>query len=146
MKSFDVSLFEVPFTKIVATLAAYGVDLEWKEKERDRVMKAWQNWLKLRDSQLEEIAHKLLSDVEPVLRKSLKETLSAATPRDVREVEITIETNLGESRRYTLKSIAEAVTFLKSFDEAKILNDESGPALRAPTKKTPLWDIVEPKQ
>ena len=146
MESFDVSLFEVPFTKIAATLAEYGVDLEWKEKERDRVMKAWQNWLKLSDSQFEEIARKLLSDVEPILRKSLKETLSTATPRDVREVEITIETNLGESRRYTLKSIAEAITFLKSFDEAKILNDENGPALRPLTKKASLWDVVEPEK
>jgi hypothetical protein len=142
MESFDVSLFEVPFSKIVTTLAEYGVNLGWKEKERDRAMQAWQDWLKLDDSQFEEIARKLLSDIEPILRESLKETLSKTTHRVVSEVEITIETNVGESRRYTFKSIAEAVTFLKSFDEVKILNDENGPALRVPT----LWDVVEPNK
>jgi hypothetical protein len=44
MESFDVSLFEVGFPKIVETLARYGVDFAWEEKERDRAMAAWQRW------------------------------------------------------------------------------------------------------
>jgi len=129
MQSFDVSLFEVGFQKIVEALAPYGIDLTWEEKERDKVMRAWQRWRQLSDSQYEEIARKLLSDIEPALSQSLKATLDTSVPREVREVEITIETNLGESRRYTFPSLAAAVAFLDGFDEEAILNDENGPAL-----------------
>jgi hypothetical protein len=129
MESFDVSLFEVGFQKIVDTLAQYGVDISWGEKQRYKALDAWRDWERLTDAQFAEIAHTLLADIEPQLRQSLKATLDTAIPREVSEVEITIETNLGESRRYTFASISEAVDFLESFDEDVMLNDTSGPVL-----------------
>lgn len=132
MESFDVTLFEVGFAKIVTTLAEYGVDLRWGEQERNKALAAWQNWSQLEQRDRQEIARKLLADIEPALRNSMKETLDTAIPRKVSEVEVTIETNLGESRLYTFENIAEAIEFLESFDEQEILNDETGPA---------LWDI-----
>lgn len=129
MQSFDVSLFEVGFQKIVETLAPYGIDLTWEEKERDKAMLAWRQWRRLSDMQYEEIAHALLAEIEPLLKESLKKTLDNSVPREVQTVEITIETNLGESRRYIFPSLAEAVEFLAAFDEERILNDENGPAI-----------------
>lgn len=129
MQSFDVSLFEVGFSKIVETLAPYGVDIVWEEKQREKAKQAWQKWQQLNDAQYAEIARQLLSDIEPQLSQSLKETLDMAVPREVREVEITIETNLGESRRYTFESIAAALEFLEQFDEEAMLGNEDGLAL-----------------
>ncbi len=129
MESFDVTLFEVGFEKIVTTLTEYGVDLRWGEKERNKALAAWHNWSQLAEKDRQEIARKLLADIEPDLRNSLKETLDTAIPRKVSQVEVTIETNLGESRHYTFRDIAEAIEFLESFDEQEILNDETGPAL-----------------
>jgi hypothetical protein len=129
MQSFDVTLLEVGFPKIVETLAPYGVDLRWEEKERDKAMIAWQQWGQLSDAQYEEIARALLADIEPLLKESLKVTLDSSLPREVQQVEITIETNLGESRRYFFTSLAEAVEFLEGFDEEAMLNDESGSAI-----------------
>jgi hypothetical protein len=54
---------------------------------------------------------------------------SAKSRAQGRTVEITIETNLGESRRYTFESIAAALEFLEQFDEETLLNDEDGPAI-----------------
>lgn len=134
MQSFDVSLFEVGFQKIVETLAPYGVDIVWDEKQREKAMQAWQNWQRLNDDQFAEIARQLLADIEPQLSQSLKETLDTAVPREVKKVELTIETNMGESRRYIFESIAAALAFLEQFDEEEMLNDERGPA---------LWDIPD---
>ncbi|HZP81451.1 MAG TPA: hypothetical protein VFB21_07430 [Chthonomonadaceae bacterium] len=131
MQSFDVSLFEVGFPKIVETLAQHGVDFAWEEKERDRAMAAWQRWKQLSETEYDAIASVLLADIEPGLRQALKETLDTAVPREVSTVEVIIETNLGESRRYTFESIAAAIEFLESFDEETILNDEGGPAMWA---------------
>ena len=126
MNSFDVTLFEVGFQKIATTLIAYGVDIRWEEKERDKAHLAWQNWQRLNDGQRQEIARKLLADIEPALRNSMKVTLDTNKPREIHEIEVTIETNLGESRRYTFESIMSAVEFLESFDEQEILNDDNG--------------------
>ncbi len=129
MESFDVSLFEVGFDTIVEILGRYGVDISWDEKERHLAMAAWESWQKLSDEQFSEIAYLLLADIEPQLREAIAATLDTAIPREVSEVEVTIETNLGESRRYTFTTISEAIEFLESFDEDVILNDTTGPAL-----------------
>lgn len=129
MESFDVSLFEVGFQIIVTTLARYGIDFAWGEKERDKAMAAWQHWQGLNDEQYNEIARTLLSDIEPRLREALAVTLNTAVPREITEIEVTIETNLGESRRYTFESIATAIEFLEDFDENEILNTKDDPAL-----------------
>jgi hypothetical protein len=129
MQSFDVSLFEVGFLKIVEALTPYGVDLRWEEKERDKAMQAWKQWRQLSEAQYEGIAHALLVDVEPLLKESLEKTLDNSIPREVQKVEVTLETNLGESRRYIFPSLAEAIEFLKAFDDESMLNDENGPAI-----------------
>lgn len=131
MESFDVSLFEVGFQKIADTLSEYGVDINWEEKERERVILAWEKWSQLSESQYLEIAHKLLSDIEPALRESMKVTLDTTVPREVSEVEVTIETNLGESRLFVFDTIDAAIEFLETFDEQEVLNDRNGPSMWA---------------
>ncbi len=137
MESFDVTLFEVSFPKIATTLAEYGVDILWEEKERDKATRAWEKWQQIPPNLYGEMAHKLLSDIEPQLRESMRETLNNAFPREVSGVEVTVETNLGESRRYTFPSISATLEFLQAFDEQEVFNDENGPA---------LWDTMRPLQ
>lgn len=134
MQSFDVSLFEVGFEHIADTLLKYNVDFRWEEKDRDKAMAAWNAWSQLTEKQLNAIGKEFLSAIEPELRLALAETLDTATPREVREVEVVIETNLGESRRFVFESIADAVHFLDEFDADSVLNDEDGPV---------LWQIEE---
>ncbi len=136
-----MSLFEVGFPKIASTLAEYGVDIGWGEKERHRAISAWQRWSEIDQETYGEIAHKLLSDIEPQLRENMRVTLNNSITRKVNEVEITVETNFGESRRYTFPSIAAALEFLQSFDEQEVLNDENGPVLWEQEKE--LWTVLE---
>ena len=129
MQSFDVSLFEVGFSHVVATLGEYGIAFNWGEKERHKAMEAWRKWSELSEVQLDEIGAKLLASIEPELRVALAQTLSDSTPREVHAVEVVVETNLGESRRYSFESIAEAVKFLDEFDAEEVLNAADGPTL-----------------
>jgi hypothetical protein len=129
MQSYDVNLFDIGFQAIVDTLAEYGVDITWTEKDRDKAMAAWHRWQKLSEDQYNEIARKLLSDIEPRLREALNVTLDTAVPREITQVEVTIETNLGESRLYTFESIAVAIDFLNNFNEQEMLRDEEGPSI-----------------
>ncbi len=141
MESFDVSLFEVGFSHVVATLKKYGIDFDWGEKERDKAMDAWLIWSELSEEQFEKIAKELLASIEPQLRHALAETLDTATPREVSEVEIVIETNLGESRRYQFDSIADAMQFLDDFDADEVLMTKTG--LRYGALKLPTHPILK---
>jgi hypothetical protein len=76
MESFDVSLFEVGFQAIVDTLAQYGVDFAWQEKERDKAMTAWRRWQKLSDEDYSEIASALILDIKPALISELQGALN----------------------------------------------------------------------
>jgi len=134
LRSFDVNLFEVSFQHIVTILARYNIIFDWGEKERNKAMAAWRQWQTLSDVQYGEIAHELLSAIEPALRETLNATLTTATPREIESIELTIETNLGETRRYIFTSIAETIDFLEHFDADEIMNDETGPA---------LWPLAE---
>jgi hypothetical protein len=128
LESFDVSLFEVGFPKIVDTLAQFGVGYAWHEKDRDAAMTAWRQWEQLSEAGYDTIARTLLADIEPSIRQTLQETLDTATPREIRAIEVTLETNLGETHRYIFESVMESVDFLANFDEEAMLND-SGPVL-----------------
>jgi hypothetical protein len=129
MESYDVGLFDIGFRIIVETLAQYGVDITWEEKDRNKAMSAWLRWEKLSEKEYSEIARILLAGIEPYLRRSLDATLDTTQPREVKEVEVTIETNLGESRQYNFDSIAAAIAFLENFNEQEIINDEKGASI-----------------
>ena len=116
MESFDISLFEVSFPKIANTLAEYGVDINWEEKERERVILAWEKWSQLNETQYLEIAQRLLSDIGPALQKSIKATLDPVAPRKVSEIGVAIEMNRSESKRYVLGPIDAAIEFLEAFE------------------------------
>ena len=75
-------------------------------------MAAWQAWSQLSDAQLDEIAKEFLASIEPELRQALAETLDSATPREVREIEVVIETNLGEFRRFVSTPLREQLSSL----------------------------------
>lgn len=133
MESFDISLFHVSFEKIVAILREYGIDFKWKDGERHKALSAWEKWSQLNVNQYEEIARRLLSDIEPTVRESLKVTLDTTIPRNVSAVKVTIETNLGESRLYVFDSVNGTAAFIEGFNEQEVLNDENGP---------PLWTAL----
>jgi hypothetical protein len=129
LNSFDVTLFEVGFSEIIRILADYGIDFAWQEKERDRAMRAWLNWTELSDYQYDEIARRLCSTIESALRESLNATLSPDISRDVQTIEVTIETNFGETHTYIFETVEEAIDFLENLDADHIINDDSGPSL-----------------
>ena len=77
----------------------------------------------------------MLASIEDELQNALAQTLDEGAPRFVSRVEVVIETNLGESRRFSFQSLAEAAAFLDGFEAETVLNDQSGPT---------LWDIEAP--
>lgn len=129
MRSFDVELFEVPFQQIVEVLKQHNIRFDWGEKERAAAMAAWKKFIALPEPTVEEIGEELIAGIVPSLKNSLALTLSDAVPRQIKEIELVIETNLGESKLYAFDSIEDVIAFLEDFDAAEIFHDEDTPPL-----------------
>ncbi len=84
MRSSDTTIFEVGTPKIVSTLAQYGIEFEVSEKEPEHAIAAWHRWKELNASEYDAIAHALLEDIEPELRKTLQIALNRRLPRKTR--------------------------------------------------------------
>ncbi len=122
-------MFDVGFERVADTLSEYGIDFRWGEKERGKAHEAWRVWQSLSDADYDAIGYAFLSEIEPDLRELLRVVLDTTIPRTVRAIEVVIKTNVGETRRYTFPSIAEAVSFLDTLDVEAVLNDQNGPVL-----------------
>lgn len=129
MRSYDVTIFEVGFRAIVATLHEYGIDITWKEKERNVAKDAWIAWNSLQANQMDVIASTLLADIQDNLRESLKTTLDDTLPHELRELELIAKTSKGESIRYIFQSIEELSHFLDERQVQEIIYTEHGPTI-----------------
>ena len=131
MKSFDITLFEIPFSSLAEILSEYGIDFYWKEKERDKAFKAWNTFISLSDKQRQEIGDKLISIIEKDIDTTISKVLDNTIPRSIKDVEIQVTSNLGEMKIYNFKGIIEALKFLKDLEnnQDKILDTDNSPTL-----------------
>lgn len=129
LSSFGTTYFEVGFDHLAETLSQSGIDVSWKEKDRDKAHEAWQRWEILADHDYARIGEQLLQPIEQDLSVRLKDKLAPAAPRVIEQVEIVIRTSLGEMRRYPFTTLEAATTFLDALNPATLLADAGGPAL-----------------
>ncbi len=80
MRSSDMLLFEIGLSKIASALAEYGVEFGENKNERERTRAMRLQWQDLSNTEYDAIAHALLEDIEPELRKMLQVTLNKSVP------------------------------------------------------------------
>ena len=75
IQSADTVVFDVGFERVADTLAQYGIDFRWGDKERGKAHEAWSVWQSLTDADYDAIGYAFLSDIEPDLRELLRVAL-----------------------------------------------------------------------
>ena len=116
MSSSDISLFLIPFDNICDILNKLNVDLNWGEKERDKVTRAWENFSKLNSQQKESIGIKMIDSIKDNLVIAIENILDDTTEREVDKVLVELISNLGEIKVYEFKSVSDALDFLQQDD------------------------------
>lgn len=114
MKSFDVNIFLVPFSRICKLLAEYDIKYDWDEKDRMAAQDAWQKYARLTAAQKSRIGAEMIRAIKPELKKLALSILDDSIPREVSRVTIELRSNLGEAKVYDFSGVAEAVDFLNS--------------------------------
>jgi len=114
MESFGIELHEIPFEHMCETLAAYEVNFNWQEKDRQTPDISWAKFLKLSIDSKKEIGNRLLNPVREDLVKSIKFTLEKSEDwaKRINELELLLKTDMNEYFIYSFNSIKDTIQFL----------------------------------
>ena len=116
MRSNDINLFLIPFDYICEVLSEFGIDFNWEEKDRDKAIRSWENFLKLNSEQKESIGIKMIDSIKDNLVMLIENILDDTVEREVNKVLVELISNLGEVKVYEFESISDALDFLQQDD------------------------------
>lgn len=114
MKSFDINLFLIPFSRICDLLAKYKINFNWGEKDRETAKDAWKKYSVLTDSQQSEIGSEMVNVVKDELETLVLSILDDTLEREVSRITIELHSNLGEVKAYNFSTVEQAVAFLNT--------------------------------
>ncbi len=114
MKSFDINIFLVPFTRICDLLANYGIDFNWSEKDREAAKAAWDKYSTLTDDQKQRIGIEMVNVVKDELESLILSILDDTAEREISRITIELHSNLGEVKSYEFPSVEQAIEFLNT--------------------------------
>ncbi len=120
MKSFDINIFLIPFTRICDLLAKYGIEFDWNEKDRVTAIGAWEKYIKLTDRQKSKIGLEMVNAIKDELEKLVLIILDDTVERKIDHVMIELHSNLGEVKTYEFPSIANALDFLNTAELKRV--------------------------
>ena len=103
MESFGIELHEISFEFMCNILADYGINFNWKEKDRQTPDISWATFLKLSIKKRKEIGKRLLNPVRKGLVKSIKFTLERSEDwaKLINELELLLKTDMNEYFTYS---------------------------------------------
>lgn len=129
MKSHDINLFIIPFEVITDLLKEYDIKFDWGEKDRHIAKDSWEKYQQLSNENRSKIAHDMISVVKEEIETAIKRTLDNTTIRETDKVVIEIHTNIGEVKRFTFKTVEDALDFLEDFSFEELLDNNSSIAI-----------------
>lgn len=120
MKSFDINIFLVPFSRICELLSNYGIDFNWGEKDREIANDAWEKYSALEDNQKYQIGVEMVNVVKGELENLVLSILDDTIEREICQITIELHSNLGEVKAYEFPTIEQAVEFLNKAELKEI--------------------------
>jgi hypothetical protein len=129
LQSFEVELFEISFDEICSVLEEFGINYRWAEQDRAQAEASWRKFSTLSEVQRKQIGRRLIADIREPLRDSLRVALDESVPRKVKSVTVVARSNRGETCIFTFDGLRQAITFLESMSEEKLIDVSDAPAL-----------------
>lgn len=114
MKSFDINIFLIPFSRICALLAEHNINFDWEETDRPAATEAWNRYSLLTDAQKSIIGVEMVSIIEKELGMLILKILDNTLERDISQISIELHSNLGEVKTYEFSNVEQAVEFLNT--------------------------------
>ena len=113
MRSNNINLFLISFSHTCEVLGEFGIDFDWEEKDRDKAIRAWENFNKLNSEQKKSIGIKMINPIKYSLIILIENILDDTVEREVDKVLVELISSLGEVKIYEFESISDALDFLQ---------------------------------
>lgn len=133
LRSYDITLFLIPFQEMKSVLAGFSVDFGWDEKDRASAISAWAAYSQLSDSQKTEIGNLLIAGIKPGLEDRILSIVDDTRPRSIEHVTIELKTNLGEVHRQQFASLEDAIVTFDRLQSGELALEDLFNADGSPT-------------
>ncbi|MBI3158187.1 MAG: hypothetical protein HYZ26_01135 [Chloroflexi bacterium] len=114
IKSFDINVFLIPFSRICDLLDEFGIDFNWGEKDRESAVASWHTYNLLSNKQKADIGERLIEEIRAVLKTLVISILDESLERNIDKVMIELHSNLGEVKAREFSSIDDAISYLNT--------------------------------
>lgn len=140
MKSFDINIFLVPFTRICDLLETHNINFDWGEKDRETAKDAWKKYSALTEVHKSEIGIEMVNVVKDELEALVLSILDDTLEREIDRITIELHSNLGEVKAYEFKTVDQAVEFLNTAELKEVFISSDSVTLFDPP---PITDLDE---
>ena len=120
MKSHDINIFLIPFTRICDLLAKHGIEFDWDEKDRITAVKSWKKYNALSNRQRARIGVEMVKMIQNDIEKLILSILDDTIERKIDKVSIELHSNIGEVKEYEFANVIEAVDFLNTAEMKQV--------------------------
>ncbi len=125
MKSYDINIFLIPFSRICDLLLNHDIQFNWDEKDRKTAIIAWKKYSTLTPEQKFQIGVQMIDFIKDELGNLVTKILDDTLKRELDQILIELHSNLGEVKAFKFSSIEDAINFLNlnEFTEIFISTD-----------------------
>lgn len=116
IRSFGIETLEIPFEHMVEVIAAYGIEFEWQEKDKETPRNSYEAYLALTPTQKKEMSERLIKPVGKKLEDSVIEVIqSKISDQRITGVEMLLKTDSNQMLLKQFDSAAEALREMTRF-------------------------------
>ncbi len=114
MTSNHINVFLISFERICEILKRYGIDFTWEEKDRQKSKVAWNKFSHLTQKQKAKIGIEMVDYIKDDLQNLILSILDVTKNREIENVRLEFQSNMGEVKEYQFSSIDDAIDFLNN--------------------------------
>lgn len=116
IKSFGVEILNIPFLHIKEVASSFGVEFDWKEKDRETPRKSLETFVNLSLRHRSEMAQRLIAPVKKQLDDSVIDVIeSTISEQRISGVEMLLKTESSQMLLRQYDSVAEALKGMVEF-------------------------------
>lgn len=129
MQNFGVDLYEVPWQFLVDLLAEFDIDLGWEENDKEAVMTACLQWLKLTAAQIADIGDRMVETIRKQLETEIETALKGVFEPKISDIEVHVKTDRFTTFVYNFENREAASKFLTAYDDKELVDFDNAPKL-----------------
>jgi hypothetical protein len=116
IESYGTQVFLIPFSLVSQLMSEHEIDFNWKEKDRNKAIKALEKYESLSTEDRYQIGVHMVDCIKDDLTTAIFYIINDKTNRIITKISLNLYSNLGEVKTHSFKDSSQTIEFLQSTD------------------------------